>query len=67
MELIEIQGTGAEGVVRFNLAHLVGYNEQELWLLGERLDLIPGTAKALDKVLKERCGVAYIRLEADKE
>lgn len=66
-ELIELEGVGAGGTVRFNLAHLVGYNENELWLLGTNLDLLPGTAKALDKTLKERSGVAFIRVEPAPE
>jgi hypothetical protein len=62
-ELIELQGIGVGGTVRFNINHLVGYNENELWLLGTNLDLLPGTAIALDKTLKERSGIAFIRVE----
>lgn len=62
MEMIELESVGPTGTVRFNLNHLVGYNENELWLLGERLDLMPGTASALDKVLKEKSGLAFIRV-----
>lgn len=66
-ELIELQGIGVGGTVRFNINHLVGYNENELWLLGTNLDLLPGTAKALDKLLKERSGCSILRVEPVSE
>lgn len=62
--MIVLEGIGSGGSVRFNLNHLVGYNEQELWLLGQRLELTPGTAPAIDLLLREKSGVSFKKVEA---
>lgn len=67
MRMIELQGLGDGGKVRFNLEQLVGYNEQELWLLGQHLTLMPGTALALDTLLKESLNVSFQEVKAVTE
>lgn len=64
MELIILQGIGDGGTIRLNLNHLVGYNEEQIWLLGEVIEITPGTALALDNLLKHKSGVAFLKVES---
>lgn len=68
MDFIELLVAGEGGLLRFNLKHLIGYNETDLYLTGGiRLELREGTATLLDKLLKERSACAFLRVEPNAE
>lgn len=67
MEIIVVAGVNGDSPIRFNLDHLVFYNDQVLFIQGQVIEISPGTSKALDKLLKERVGCALHIVEAIKE